>query len=551
MMTKAAGLLLLCCCFNALQGQTAFIRGTVTGTAGKPLPMAHVWLSETGEHGDKWMLKVRNDGSFFFPAEKPGAYIFSATGVNHSAATSTVFLKPGDTIRADVTLGGLRFKDSDGAPLVVGAFSKYWCEKGLPMQRGADGIWRASVPGTDSVLRCAVKQSNTRLAFACSNTMRYDLSKDRSAVSPGGAKLTYDALIPVNDGMAQVSFDPSTVSQSREASEIRFADRLHQTLYATHEEFSNFGGFGMFGSTYFKRLHRTSIDKSRVEDAITVMDDALASADDPILKACLAIHRLRLQDLVDDVTEAQASACFAVAHADAPLWAAFPETFAVALAPMRDDEALLSTLDGFLRAHQGENAGACALFSLMEDATAQRRRERFVALHERFTERYPHSEYHSFLASDYLSSASSPGAPCPAFVARMRDDSSRVISNESVRGKVTLLWFTMPGQWEQEKRLERLRALHNKYRDAGFALVNVRCMPERKGESGRTYPEPDMPWQRAALPDYSNVPLVKTLRIWIFPYIVLLDKTGAILATSAGLRDDKALDALIAEATKK
>ena len=123
--TVVAALFLVC----TVYAQQPAIRGTVTGSDGKPLPSAHVWLSETGEHGDKWMLKVRSDGSFFFPAERPGAYIFSATGVNHSAVTSTVFLKPGDTIRADVTLGGLRFKDSDGAPLVVGAFSKYWCEK--------------------------------------------------------------------------------------------------------------------------------------------------------------------------------------------------------------------------------------------------------------------------------------------------------------------------------------------------------------------------------------------------------------------------------------
>jgi hypothetical protein len=132
----------------------------------------------------------------------------------------------------------------------------------------------------------------------------------------------------------------------------------------------------------------------------------------------------------------------------------------------------------------------------------------------------------------------------------MRDDSSRVISNESVRGKVTLLWLTMPGQWEQEDRLKHLRALHNKYSNAGFTLVSVHCLREQKEERETTYPEPDMPWQRAALPDYSKVPLVQALRIWTFPYVVLLDKAGAILATSVGLRDDDALDQLVADALK-
>ena len=73
---------------GTMRAQQPLLRGTVLDEKGAPLPLAHVWLSETGEHGTTWSLKVRKDGSYVFPAEREGAYTLCIAGVNRKPVTS-------------------------------------------------------------------------------------------------------------------------------------------------------------------------------------------------------------------------------------------------------------------------------------------------------------------------------------------------------------------------------------------------------------------------------------------------------------------------------
>jgi hypothetical protein len=85
----------------------ATLSGYAWSAEGRPLPGAHIALSPAGSQ-DVQTINVGKDGAFTVRDLKPGSYVLTANAPAEQLQTesgTTIEIKPGETLHADLTLG--------------------------------------------------------------------------------------------------------------------------------------------------------------------------------------------------------------------------------------------------------------------------------------------------------------------------------------------------------------------------------------------------------------------------------------------------------------
>jgi len=127
------------------------------------------------------------------------------------------------------------------------------------------------------------------------------------------------------------------------------------------------------------------------------------------------------------------------------------------------------------------------------------------------------------------------GAPAPEFsIQGLEDD--QLISNQSIKGKVTLLdfWATWCGPCVAE--LESLTALHKKFSEQGFAVVSVSLDEKRDTIIDFRKNRFAMAWLNGWLSDGFESDLVELLEVASLPKTILIDRDGTVLCVDGDCR---------------
>jgi len=127
------------------------------------------------------------------------------------------------------------------------------------------------------------------------------------------------------------------------------------------------------------------------------------------------------------------------------------------------------------------------------------------------------------------------GKPAPAFSIQRLED-GELISNQSIRGKVTVLdfWATWCGPCVAE--LESLTELHNRFSEQGFEVVSVSLDEKRDTVVDFKKNRFAMAWPSGWLPDGFESDLIESLEVAALPKTILIDRDGTVLCVDGDCR---------------
>jgi thiol-disulfide isomerase/thioredoxin len=134
------------------------------------------------------------------------------------------------------------------------------------------------------------------------------------------------------------------------------------------------------------------------------------------------------------------------------------------------------------------------------------------------------------------------GSPVPQFSFVSFDDPTVTITNVDFEGQVYLLDFW--GTWCSSciEEMPYLVEAYHRYRDSGFKILSVAVLDNSEDIQQFREDNYPMPWLHTLLAwgEYNSI--MDLFEITSFPWPILVDEDGTILATNDELRGSKLLD---------
>ncbi len=191
--------------------------------------------------------------------------------------------------------------------------------------------------------------------------------------------------------------------------------------------------------------------------------------------------------------------------------------------------------------HPSENARMQMLYNLAQEAWwAQDRAgvERYTALLE---ERFPNAHVTADARRDFPSEANIViGRLAPDFLARDIDDTARVFSKSSFRGKYVLWDFWFPGCKPCVAEMPFLHKAHERFGARGLQIVSSCTCPEDDlAQFRKKWPMPWLHLRHIAWPSLANI-----FETVYYPRTVLVDPDGVIIAIDEKLHGNRLLQTL-------
>ena len=159
------------------------VYGRVTGTNGKPIPVANVFLCHPGNNHPVKSFTVRKDGDYKAIIPTPGIWLLRFTGIFHREYPIAIYAVNGSRSRLDVSLRTYNY-GGVFTPAVIGNFSGWSVSKEVPFQKGPDGV-----AGLHTV---SVRGQRPTIAFTGHKTKAGCPPADPLALHPGAGRCRLD-----------------------------------------------------------------------------------------------------------------------------------------------------------------------------------------------------------------------------------------------------------------------------------------------------------------------------------------------------------------------
>ncbi len=512
---------------------------TLLGYDGSPMEQAHIALRE----GTELSLFAQTDeeGGHSLVLPKPGGYGLYAMGAYHETLDFPLIALGDGPIDLTIRLAPRYVsQDLDSVWVVTTDASK--AIRHL-MDRRPDGTYGVRVPVKSDTLAYQVRAQKSGSWTAMVAGTQHDRLDFSEAGPLLDAASDYFSVMPSSGGMAEITFDPAKLPEHEAEAGIETDPPVLADIAAAHWFVQ---GQSQLELDAFWAMHRGEIDKKEYEAELgrlqaPVRDRIAALQDGPLRQWLLLRYFNSLMPAAADSLLARQ-----VLNAVAPtsvLWSYFTRRALEA-------SLLIQTID--YRANDTDLVHSYLRRAIDVHADAQVRAQFLLAgvtmAHEIGDEGLKW-DYYLQLQGEYAESSQAerarenfsperrlqPGKTIPAFSFPALGEESVTYTDELLRGKVFLL--DLWGTWCKGSlaQMSELHEAYKKYRESGFEILSIAMMDNEESIAAFRVGEFPMPWLHSIAESEDFEAAVSAFEISAYPWPILVDKNGTIIALGLDL----------------
>lgn len=522
-------------CSRAAAPRQIAIQGTILGSDGKPMPMAHarIWRDP---YKPEVLVQADRDGRFHLKAAlEPGVYTLDFSGVGHPSTEVNLWVDKDRDFRITARLRPHRLVESP-KELRLETENEQGQIAQIPMRLQADGTWSAEVQAPGKQLRYRVLGAVWLVEGV---PFRFGINGTQAAAFEPTPDHNYRSLVPLAEGRAHITFDPRLMPHGDRPARMSF-DAKDDDLAAAwqvdqdREAILNLQTLPRTGTAEEKRAANERIAAFRKGYADR-WEAALARETRPRVRQALGAALL-LFGGPDKTTVLKA---FPAAH---PFWAQVGET-ELSIAVARGDKASSQALMGLILDRREPDAAARMVKMSFLPLRPEQIEKAFAELEALHPGHPILQRVRARMKEDQARFAR--GQKMPAFRLPSLEDPKVIHTLESFRGRHLLIdfWATWCGPCVGE--LPGLHKAYEAYKGRGLEVLSLSL--DRNPEAIATLrgdPKLPMSWKHAFLEGGTKHPLCQTLQVTSVPRLFLLGPDGTILATEESLRGEALMHTL-------
>ncbi|HYF04187.1 MAG TPA: thioredoxin-like domain-containing protein [Patescibacteria group bacterium] len=556
-MVKSLALLALLFITLPALAQETTITGTLVGSDGKPMPMAHVHLVRYQSDEKPGSVAAGKNGIFTLKTKEKGLFSLQFTGVDHAMYTvEPVLIDKPKRIAAHAVLKRNAYPENFDEVLVNGDFNNFSFDEPLKMEKQPDGTFALDIPAQG-------KQAKYQLigVTAIEGGMRSINGTQNDNYEYDGAG-DYRSVVASKNGKVRIIFDPKKLIRSGTEAKVDVDDeptRLFAQASKNIQELNR--GFWSAKMTHQAKggkaedfTYDFSKDISRIESAIAAAktDDARKVAQMEYLSLGALIYNYSKE--LPGYNRQTATAALRNIRPDSWLWAL--DDGAALKAEAIGGSEFASIMDDILQRHPGESVRRSLLNSQMMTLFNEKKSDQGLKYYNRLVKEFPDS-----WEAKYARAAYSPerniqiGKVLPAFSIASLDDKNIIFTNESLKGKIWLVdfWATWCGPCVAE--LPKIHAVYDTYKDRGFDIISLSFdgQPETVG-TFRAKGKFPMPWKHAFVEGGFKSDMAQQFEVMGIPKPILINGEGKIIAVGGDLRGDRleqTLERVLGDSSRK
>ena len=509
------------------------------GYDGSPMEQAHIALKGGTELS--LIAQVDEEGRHSLVLPKPGGYGLYAMGSYHETIEVPIIASGDGSIDLTIRLAP-RYVAQDPDSVWIVTTDTEEAVRHL-MERRSDGMYGVRVPVASDTLAYQVKAQKSGIGTA----MLAGTQHDRLILSDAGllwdAASDYFSVMPISGGMAEITFDPARLPEHEAEAGIETDPPVLADIAAAHWFVQ---GQSQLEVDAFWAMQRGKIDKKRYEAQLEelqapVRDRIAALQDGPLRQWLLLRYFNSLMPAAADSLLARQ-----VLNEVIPtsvLWSYFTRRALEA-------SLLIQTID--YRANDTDLVLSYLRRAIDNHADAQVRAQFLLAgvtLAHEIGDEGLKWEYYFQLQGEYAESSQAesaregfspdrklqPGKTIPVFSFPALGEESVTYTDELLRGKVFLLDFW--GTWCKGSlaQMSELHEAYKKHRDSGFEILSIAMRDTEESIAAFRADQFPMPWLHSIAKSEDFEAVVSTFEISVYPWPILVDKNGTIIALGLDL----------------
>ncbi len=534
----------------------AMLVGRVADASGAPIAGASVIVREVKSlesDGAPLVASLITDhsGRFNFAASEAGSFFVLVTGPGHEWQQNMVQLANGTPLEVRVRLARQALRkeiDTVRASVDVFGFGK----DSLPvMQRQRDGTYALDVRTKQDTIAYSLVGVAARGSYFGTQTTR---------VASTGSYPEYRSVINAVNGVARIIFDPAKLTRDSSAARVTFdggaGARIAQVFDSTDQFFMRMVAPMREG----KRMEPHLMDWTAETRAVL---SGLTAERDPLVRQARLLQVVVLASFGAKIPPAIGAQALREIPPSAAMWrsgASLRYAAPLVAQQLADSTLPLWRFSRGVALTAGDSArmraDAAAVAALMERLVANtqdpRTRASFIATAIEVTSKWQPATFErlmSVMQTEYADRQGTAeilrrfsanrllrvGVDMPSFNLRMLGNDSVSITNQSVKGKFTLVdfWATWCAPCLSE--MPDLHEAYDKFSSRGFQILSISAdaSPSVVTRFREKWP---MPWMHGFVKGALESDELRALQINSLPRALLLDPAGRIVAMDGELR---------------
>lgn len=527
------------CSVQLLVAQTV-ITGTVTGADGKPMPKAHVHLTES-QYAEKPLHTVEagNDGHYRITLEKPlPVFLVQYTGAFHKMQSVPLLLPKADKLTVNVQLQPNACEGAIEGVQAIGDFNGFDFQAGIPLQKQPDGTYAADVKaqGEKTSYQLLINDGHSLAMRSVNGTMYDALEYD------GGGD--YRSVVKAKNGMVRLVFDPKKFPQKPATATVVFGkeSKQYETFSKLAEEASaRMSNIQMMSATAESDEARIEIGNS-VKEMIKDMEQQIAGEKDAKVRQYRLLFYLDLVAMTRPSKEKEnptLERAFNEIAPNSPLWVYKPHLVFTSGA-LQDEQKAKDYRKKVLETNSNGNVRCTMLSYIVSDAFYNNRKEEGEKYYAALMKEFPDSQEADNAKKQFAPNrAIQEGKAVPDFSFTALDNDKEVYTRASMKGKYYLIdfWATWCGPCVGE--MKNLHNAYEKFKDKNFAIISLSFDGSPDDVTKFRGKKWTMPWLHSFIDGGFRSDAAKAFEVAGIPKPILVGPDGQILATAEALRGEK------------
>ena len=537
---KAVTIALLLCCTSLLVAQQeSVISGKVLGYDKKPLPLAHAHILKAPNPQPIQQVQTAPDGSFEIRTKETGVVLIEFTGVNHSALDLPFIIEKPVKLSMTVSLSTYAYADDMKDVKLMSDLTNFSFNEAQAMSKQPDGTFAIEL-----------KTSNPKLAYqvfgADRNSRSINGTQSESYEFDGAGD--YKSIVTPANGKVKIVFDPRKVVRSDAEPVVTFSDpnspvakvaliqmemTKRATMWATKVQ-----SLAASGGKDFK-YNWSAVQKDIV--------NRLKTEKNPLVRQALLLNYVdtKARNAMESDPKIGVQALKEIPP-DSKLWM-MPNLQLMKIAgDLAGDQSLFEKyLARFLEKNPDETLKQNLLMNLLMMAKMQGDERGLKSYYDLTMKSMGDTPFGKMVKQRFSPTiAIAVGRTVPAFAVKEFEDPTKILTNETFKGKVYLLdfWATWCGPCVAE--MENLHKAYEKFKSKNFEILSLSL--DRKADDVAKFRNDKwkMPWLHTFVTNDQQ--LTNAFEVVAIPRPILVDVNGKIVALDADLRGEQ-LEATLAK----